>query len=1080
MGSSIRVGSHVERLFAIAGEMAGALRSHDWSRSSLGVPETWPQSLCTALGLCFSSPLPSAVLWGDRHLQIANSAFYATLGQAVPPQSLGQPLRQVAPGLWTELYLSLGQVKRMGEPVEMGRWQPNQPIGPHHGYACTLSPILDEIGGIGGVFVTLTWPRDALEVVGELEHHRTEVALRESEAHLRQANERFQLAATAINALIYDWNIFTNRVERTEGLTRILGYTLDEAEPTMEWWRDRIHPDDLPKAEQSLREAIAQGNRFSTEYRVLNRANRYVYVLDCGIVVSRDEQGNPTRVVGSTTDISATKQVEWERERAKTALRQREATYRVIGESLNYGIWTADVDGQFTYFSDAFLHLVGLSLEECKGLGWVQAIAPEEADATLRAWQTCVQQGDSWDRELHIRGVDGCAYTILSRGAAVQDEYGNTLYWAGINLDITHQKQAEVRLRGSEERYRAIVENAPDAILITSAEGRVIEVNPNTCHLLGYSEMALVGRSIGDFIVPDDLPRLKTVLAHLKPGETLVEQWTLMHRDGLPIPVEASHKRLADGRWQSFVRDIRDRKIAEAKLRSFAEANVIGILFGDIYGTIRSANDEFLRIVGYSREDLQADRLNWRTLTPPEFLPLDEKRVAEAQEKRACTPYEKEFIRRDGSRVPVLLGYSVLEPERVETVAFILDLTEQKRAEAERNQLLKREQVAREEAERANRIKDEFLAVLSHELRSPLNPILGWASLLQKRDVRGPALKQALEAIERNSKLQLRLIDDLLDVSRILRGKLRLEREAVDLKTVVGAALETVYLSAEAKGIQLETQIAAEVEPVLGDEGRLQQVVWNLLSNAVKFTPRGGRVEVVLEQVGSQARIRVHDTGKGIRPDFLPHVFDHFQQEDGTITRKFGGLGLGLAIVRYLTEMHGGKVMVESPGEGMGATFTIYLPVISQPLYSQLQETKNHESLLNLQQLKGLQILLVEDEQDSRDFIRFVLEQMGIVVTAVPSAKAAMAAFRDAAPQLLISDIAMPEMNGYALIQYVRSHPPEKGGQVPAIALTAYAGEGDAQKALRAGFQYHLPKPIVPQDLYLAIADLMCSDFAHS
>jgi len=1075
MGSRIELNS-VEHLFAMGGELELALRSHNWSHSPMGLPKTWPQSLRTALGLCFSSPLPAAILWGNRNLLIANHTFYKALAVPIPPQMVGEPLQLAHPFLWDTLKVSLQQVKHTGRGIELEDSFRLAHAFRRRGYTCTLSPILDGAKGTGGVFVTVIGTHQGIDAASDRERRQTEAVLLQSEAYLSRANERFHLAAMAINALIYDWNIFTNTVERTEGLTRILGYSLEEAEPTMDWWRDRIHPDDLPRAEQSFWEAIAQGDRFSNEYRVRNKANRYVYVLDCGIIASRDAEGNPTRIVGSTMDISAGKQAEWERERAKTALRQREATYRVIGESLDYGIWAADVDGYFTYFSDTFLQLVGLSLDACKGWGWEQAIASEEVDATLTAWHACVQHQGVWDRELHIRGVDGQSHTILSRGAAVQDEFGNILYWAGINLDITQQKQVEMELRRSEERYRAIVENAPDAILITNADGRVVEVNPNTCHLLGYSEQALIGCSISDFMILEDLPRLRTALSHLKAGETLVEQWTLVHREGAPIPVEVSHKRLADGRWQSFVRDIRDRKIAEAKLKSFAEANVIGILFGDIYGMIRSANDEFLRIVGYTRDDLQQGRLNWRSLTPPEFLTLDEARVIEAQEKGACTPYEKEYIRRDGSRVPVLLGYSVLEPEREETVAFILDLSEQKQVEAERSRLLQREQAARAEAERANRIKDEFLAVLSHELRSPLNPILGWATLLQKRDVEGPVLKRALETIERNSKLQLRLIDDLLDVSRILRGKLKLDRDAVNLATIVAAAMDTVHLAAEAKNLQLETQFEADIDPVLGDEGRLQQIVWNLLSNAIKFTPSGGRVTVRLKQQGNQAQIQVQDTGKGIRADFLPHVFDHFQQEDGSITRKFGGLGLGLAIVRYLTEMHGGKVHVESPGEDLGAIFTISLPVLSEAQRATLEDSKTHPSLPELKSLQGFHILLVEDEKDSRYFIQFVLEQMGASVTAVASAREAVTLFQQSVPQMLISDIAMPDLDGYGLIQYVRSLTPDRGGQIPAIALTAYAGEGDAQKALRAGFHYHLPKPIVPQALYQIIAELLQPD----
>ncbi|HEY9748065.1 MAG TPA: ATP-binding protein [Allocoleopsis sp.] len=377
----------------------------------------------------------------------------------------------------------------------------------------------------------------------------------------------------------------------------------------------------------------------------------------------------------------------------------------------------------------------------------------------------------------------------------------------------------------------------------------------------------------------------------------------------------------------------------------------------------------------------------------------------------------------------------------------------------------------RAEAEAANRIKDEFLAVLSHELRTPLNPILGWAKLLRTGKLEPAKVDIALETIERNAKLQTQLIEDLLDVSRILQGKLTLIAHPVSLVTVITAAIETIRLAAEAKSIHIHTLLDNTVGKVLGDQNRLQQVIWNLLSNAVKFTPAGGRVEVKLEQVGDQAQIRVSDTGKGIAPEFLAYIFDYFRQADSTTTRIFGGLGLGLAIARHLVELHGGMIQGASAGENQGATFVICLPLWQAEVSSREPSAMPPPNLEPV--LTDLKILLVDDDADTRDVVSFVLEQAGAIVTPVDSALAVLQQLSQTAFDLLISDIGMPQIDGYMLIRQVRSLSPHQGGTIPAIALTAYAGEANQQQVLAAGFQQHIAKPIEPDELIQAIAQLM-------
>ncbi|WP_445302384.1 MULTISPECIES: PAS domain-containing protein [unclassified Microcoleus] len=410
--------------------------------------------------------------------------------------------------------------------------------------------------------------------------------------------------------------------------------------------------------------------------------------------------------------------------------------------------------------------------------------------------------------------------------------------------------------------------------------------------------------------------------------------------------------------------------------------------------------------------------------------------------------------------------------EVTQLVAISRDITKQKQAETERERLLAQEQVAREAADRANQIKDEFLAVLSHELRSPLNPILGWSKLLQQGKLDAAKTTMALETIERNARLQVQLIDDLLDISRILRGKLSLTVMPVDLSAVISEALETVRLAAEAKAIQIYTKILPSVGIVIGDAGRLQQVVWNLLSNAVKFTPHQGQVAITLTLDETHAQIQVTDTGKGIRSDFLPYVFEHFRQEDGATTRKFGGLGLGLAIVQQIVELHGGTVTVDSFGEGQGATFTVRIPLA--PRYRELPAIEQpHDSTGDL---SGIHVLVVDDDADSREFVAFVLEQATAIVTAVACGTEALQAFSQAVPDIIVSDIGMPEMDGYMLLRHIRSLPLEQGGQIPAIALTAYAGEMDRQQAIAAGFQRHLAKPVDPEAVVAIITKLLSSE----
>ena len=424
------------------------------------------------------------------------------------------------------------------------------------------------------------------------------------------------------------------------------------------------------------------------------------------------------------------------------------------------------------------------------------------------------------------------------------------------------------------------------------------------------------------------------------------------------------------------------------------------------------------------------------------------------------------------------------EGQVIGTLTIIEDVTERVGREAElqaqieaRTRLLASEKLARSEAERANRLKDEFLATISHELRNPLNAIMGWAHMLRLGKLNEANLERAVETIYRNAKSQSQLVSDLLDVSRIISGKLRLDVRTVDLIYIVNSAIDSIRPAAEAKGIRLQSILDRSAGPISGDADRLQQIVWNLLTNAVKFTPKGGKIQVKVQRIDSHVEVVVSDSGIGISKDFLPYVFDRFRQADGSSTRIHGGLGLGLSIVRQLVDLHGGSAAVESEGEGKGATFIITLPfvgVINQNDAESVAPAHSDEIVTfeGLPSLQGLKVLVVDDDADTRELIREVLKECGSEVVMSRSAAEALEALEQHQPDILISDLGMPDEDGYSLISKIRSLPPERGGQIPAAALTAYARAEDRMRVLRSGFQFHLPKPVDSAELVTVVASL--------
>ncbi|MEG4857688.1 response regulator [Microcoleus sp. K1-B6] len=509
---------------------------------------------------------------------------------------------------------------------------------------------------------------------------------------------------------------------------------------------------------------------------------------------------------------------------------------------------------------------------------------------------------------------------------------------------------------------------------------------------------------------------------------------------------------------------------SEERFRTLCACSPLGIYVADVEGRCTYINPRCQAICGLTLEESLAEI--WQREVHPE----DRERVVAdwlAWIKEG-NEYSNEF-RLAGSETvrwinvqssPMFSDLGKL----IGHVGTVRDVTDRKQAEEERSRLI-REQVARQEAERANQMKDEFLAILSHELRTPLNAILGWSRLLRTKTFDQDTIEKALETIERNAKSQSQLIEDILDVSRILRGKLNLNKHPIRLESAINLAIDSLQPLAEEKSIVLELTCSPNVGEVIGDFDRLQQIVWNLLSNAIKFSPQEGKVQVRLKSVGDEAQIEIIDSGIGIAPDFLPYVFDRFRQADSSTTRSYGGLGLGLAIVRHLVEQHGGKVQAEN-NPGAGAKFTVALPVAQRNAIAADDGSYLHDQAEVLPTLTNLQLLVVDDDDDTREFLIALLEDEGAIVRSAASVAGALAALESYWPDLLLSDIGMPQADGYELIARVREMEVLRGGKMPAIALTAYAREEERKQALEAGFQMHLSKPVDINKLIAAIANL--------
>jgi PAS domain S-box-containing protein len=694
--------------------------------------------------------------------------------------------------------------------------------------------------------------------------------------------------------------------------------------------------------------------------------------------------------------------------------------------------------------------------------------------------------------------------------------FNRLLLFMSLVLFASSRRSAENRLRQERERLRVTLSSIGDAVIATDINGLVNFVNPTAEALTGWTMAEAAGKPLDDVFEiinettrqPVDNPVTKALQEGTVIG--LANHTVLIARDGKEIPIDDSGAPIREpgGRIVGVVlvfRDIAESKAAEqtkSLLVSVVESSEDAIISKTLEGRIVSWNKGAERLYGYSAEEAIGSLVS--ILLPPGREDDFPKIMNTLRRGERVEYYETERMRKDGQVIHVSLTVSPIRNAAGEITgasAIARDITSQKRAEEEREQLLAREQSARREAEQAHklsaelllreqaarrqaeeasRMKDEFLATVSHELRTPLNAILGWAGILRRKAVDANTAAQAIETIERNARAQTQLIEDLLDISRIITGRMRLDIQPVEVPVVIQAVVDAIRPAADAKEIRLQVVLDPTAGPVSGDPSRLQQVVWNLLSNAVKFTPKGGRVQVRLERVNSRVEITVSDSGQGISPEFLPYVFDRFRQADSSYNRIHGGLGLGLAIVRQLVELHGGAVEVQSAGEGYGASFTVKLPIaVSKDVaryraggLEQKEPALSSGAPERFLRLDPLRLLIVDDEADAREMVKTILEECGAEVQAARSAAEGFEILKEWGPDVIISDIEMPHEDGYSLITRLRALSIEEGGQTPAIALTAHARDEDRLRALSSGFDGHVSKPMDAAELVTVIANL--------
>jgi PAS domain S-box-containing protein len=884
-----------------------------------------------------------------------------------------------------------------------------------------------------------------------------------------------------------------------------------------------------PKTDLSLlgqlRKDCAAGKVFHGEM-INYRKDRSEIHLEWTAGPVRNERGEVTHFAVAQRDVT-------ERRRIEEALRDSERQLRAILDHSVAVVFVKDLEGRYLRINRWYEVLHGVTEAELKGKTDYDLHVKEIADAVRANDQEVIASNTPLQFEERVLAADGLHDFIVVK-FPLRDDSGRPYAVCGIATDITERKRAETGLRESESRLRQHMDAMPQIVYTCRADGMSDYVNQRWQEYTGVSWERALGAGWVESLHADDRERAwRQWEEAVKAGQPFEIEYRIRRKDGhyrwylsRTIPLRDRRQQIIG--WIGTSTDIHDRKEAEAEreellvreqaARADAEHAAESIrrlqAVSDSALTHHTLDDLLHEMLARIQELLATDSAAILLLTEDgqslavcaatgleevggPHIPVGQgvagsiaaSRVPLIVEDLSTVEVVHPILRQKARSLigaPLIVEDRLIGVIRTETTHVrrftenevrLLQLAADRVAVAiEQARLYEVELQARRQAEEANHMKDEFLALVSHELRSPLNAILGYAALLRRGEGDAQKVKQAVEVIERSGKAQAQLIDDLLDTARIISGKLRLEIGPVDLVSVIDQAIQTIRLAADAKGLSLEVHLPPEGVQITGDPTRLQQVVWNLLSNAVKFTPQGGRIEVRLERIDPHICITVSDTGKGIPPDFLPFVFDRFRQADASSAKRYGGLGLGLALVKRLVELHGGTVEVISAGEDRGATFKVTLPV--RAVSSPFREAGGAPvRAASPEELAGVRALVVDDEDDARELLKAALTQHGAKVVAVSSAAEAFALILSAPdrerPDVLVADIGMPGEDGYSLIRRVRELERERDFYTPAVALTAYGRAEDCVRALTAGFQAHIAKPVDPTELATVIESLI-------
>ena len=730
-------------------------------------------------------------------------------------------------------------------------------------------------------------------------------------------------------------------------------------------------------------------------------------------------------------------------------------------------VFVCDLEGKILEANEAVSRLLGLRRDEVLEQSISRFLGQDEAREFVVALREVVERDVTRNVRLQPRSASGEMIPTTLNASALRDTDGNIIGAIGILRDMRELDHARAYAE-------SLIKNAPDPVFVSDLEGKIHQANDAVFSLLGFRPDELIEQSLSRIISPEETWEFMVALREVV--DRGVTRNARLHPrsasgDVIPTTLNASALRDTEGRVIGAIGILRDMRELD-KARAYAESLIKNapdpVFVSDLEGKILQANDAVSHLLGFRQDEVVEQSVS-------RFLGADETREFVAALREVVEHGVSRNVRlhprsASGEVISTTLNASALRDADGNVIGAIGILRDMRAYE----QVLHDLEDSRRELRDADQAKDRFLAIVSHELRTPLTAMLGWVRLLTTGRLDDATSARALPVIERNTKLLAQLIDDLLDVSGIIAGKLRLEVGPVDLVAVIESAIEAVQGLADAKSIGLKAVLDPSAGSVAGDPGRLQQVVWNLLANAIKFTPNRGRIDLRLERAGAHARLTVRDTGRGISPELLPHIFDRFRQDERT--RQHGGLGLGLAIVRHIVKLHEGNVWAESDGEGRGATLVVELPLpiedvspAAKPaiVYRRLESASSR--LINL---AGRRILVVDDEADARDLLAQILGQAGADVIVVGSADEALETLRRWRPDVLVSDIGMPGDDGYVLIRKVRALGTAEGGQVRALALTAYARSEDRALALEAGFHTHIAKPVDPLELTALIAGL--------